>query len=193
MAKAFAEFQNVGSALKNTAKSVAGSGKGFIDAFKGTGAPAAAASESVLTKVVFWPFKKAAKVAAWGIEQPIAYGLKAVKWGVNGVGTAYRKAPILMVPLTIIGGASLISGGMRRRAEARTQAQNEQQMAMIEAQMQQPQAPLAQVNTTYAPAADASFPEQGTAMNAASPQLMAGNDNLQHQGMVNAQQRVAAL
>lgn len=190
------QAQGLGAAVADTFKAIVGSPKGFVNSFKGVSSGTVAKEGFSLGGIIAAPFKASANVAVWTIKQPIAWGLGAAKWCVKGVGTAYRKAPVLMVPLTVIGGIAAVNSHLRHRAEKREQAAQEQKlMEIAQIQAQTPQAPLAQANTTYvpAPAADVSLPAQGTAMNEANPQLMAGNDNRQSQGTLVGQQRAASL
>ena len=156
MAKLGNEAGKLGNNIGNLASSIAGSPKGMIDQL--TGKNAVAAAETVGksgTPLLLRPFKWAAKGGLWVVEQPFAYGMKAVNWSVKTVGTAYKKAPVLMVPLTVIGGVAAYRGHQHRKHEREMRAEKEQQMAaiqtaMIESHMQPQQAqPQTVTNNNY--------------------------------------------
>lgn len=156
MAKVLTEATKLGNDTLKAVKDVLSSPKGLVDGIKKGGTPV---KESVGSKVLggvgeamLWPVKKAGSVALWTIEQPIAYGIKAVRYGVKGVGGAYRKAPLIMVPLTAVAGIAAYSSHARHKAEARTKAEQDAQFAAIEAQVLggQQQVPQPQaIATTY--------------------------------------------
>ena len=66
--------------------------------FAASAATAAEKSGGVVSALTYLP-KKSAKAALWVIEQPFAWAVKAARGGTKLIGGAYKKAPLLMVPL----------------------------------------------------------------------------------------------
>lgn len=193
MAKFLTEVSKLGTAVKDTGKDIIGSPQGMVDAFKGKGA--LEVERSVGSKVasgigstLLWPVKKSGQVALWAIEQPLAFAAKGARHGVSTIGSFYKKAPLIAVPLTAIAGIAAVNSGIKHRAAARTQAAQEQ--AMLEALQYQQQAPVAQANTYQ-------LPDQVTmpaAANDVAPMAagpMTSVTNAQYDGPMQAQQRVA--
>ena len=121
--------------------------------FAASAATAAEKSGGVVGALTYLP-KKSAKAALWIIEQPFAWAVKAARGGTKLIGGAYKKAPLLMVPLTVLGIGVGISSARHRNAENRAMENDMDQIAMAQqlAQAQQvgatPYAPAAHVTTT---------------------------------------------
>ncbi len=171
------EFSKLGTALKNAGSDILHSP---VNMFKGGASTAAATTTttvagagktagSAVAQVITAPFrfvgglvgggaeytaKSGAKTAFRIVEMPFVWAVKGARHGVNFIGAAYRKAPVLMVPLTVIGGVAAVNSHMHRKAEKRTREAQQEQFAAIEAQVlgggqqQFPQEPQA-VATTY--------------------------------------------
>lgn len=145
-----AELKNLGASITNTGQDIVGSGKGFVAGIKNlkNNATTRAVIEETGTKLP-GPIAKSFRFARNIVEYPLAIGVKGVRMGVTGIGNFYRKAPLIAVPLTVIGGIAGVSSVMRRSAEKRQERETQAQLAMIEAQMQANamQQPMAQANT----------------------------------------------
>lgn len=146
----------LGTETSNLSKAVNNAGMDIVDGFKNfknalTSKKIGTRAEIVESKSGFLMSRveKSGRFAMSVVETPIAYGVKAVRKGVSGIGSFAKNNPLIAVPLIVVGGVMGVSHIVSKRAEARTQREQDMQMAMIEAQMQQNamQQPMAQSNS----------------------------------------------